>query len=91
MPASSPLIAYAIFGSSRQLIMAPDAATCAIVASVVLPLAGADTARYISLSMVLAVLTGTFCHRGRGWRGLGFITNFLARPILTGYLKRDRY
>lgn len=80
-----PLIAYAIFGSSRQLIMAPDAATCAIVASVVLPLAGADTARYISLSMVLAMLTGTFCIVA-GLARLGFITNFLARPILTGYL-----
>jgi len=80
-----PLIAYAVFGSSRQLIMAPDAATCAIVASVVLPLAGADTARYISLSMALAMITGIFCIVA-GWARLGFITNFLARPILTGYL-----
>jgi high affinity sulfate transporter 1 len=80
-----PLIAYAVFGSSRQLIMAPDAATCAIVASVVLPLAGADRARYISLSMALAMITGIFCIVA-GRARLGFITNFLARPILTGYL-----
>jgi MFS superfamily sulfate permease-like transporter len=42
-----PLLAYAAFGSSRQLIMAPDAATCAIVAATVLPLAGADPHRYM--------------------------------------------
>ena len=80
-----PLVAYAVFGSSRQLIMAPDAATCAIVAAVVLPLAGGDTTRYISLSMTLAMLTGVFCIVA-GFARLGFLTNFLARPILAGYL-----
>ena len=56
-----PLVAYAVFGTSRQLIMAPDAATCAIVAAVVMPLAGPDPARYVSLSMTLAMMTGVFC------------------------------
>jgi len=37
-----PLVAYALLGSSRQLIIAPDAATCAIVAAIVAPLAGQD-------------------------------------------------
>jgi high affinity sulfate transporter 1 len=78
-------VAYAFVGSSRQLIMAPDAATCTIVAATVMPLAGGDTARYISLSMALAVMTGIFCI-GAGLARLGFLTNFLARPILTGYL-----
>ena len=45
-----PLLAYALLGSSRQLIMAPDAATCAIVAAIVAPLAGPDPERYVSLS-----------------------------------------
>lgn len=80
-----PLVAYAVFGSSRQLIMAPDAATCAIVAAVVLPLAGADQARHVSLSMTLAMITGLFCIVA-GLARLGFLTNFLARPILAGYL-----
>ena len=59
-----PLVAYALFGSSRQLIMAPDAATCAIVAATVAPLAGQDPDRYISLSMALAIITGVALHRG---------------------------
>lgn len=80
-----PLVAYAVFGSSRQLIMAPDAATCAIVAAVVIPLAGADPSRYVSLSMTLAMMTGVVCILA-GLARLGFLTNFLARPILSGYL-----
>jgi high affinity sulfate transporter 1 len=80
-----PLVAYAFVGSSRQLIMAPDAATCSVVAATVLPLAGEDMTRYISLSMALAMMTGLFCIAA-GIARLGFLTNFLARPILTGYL-----
>ena len=80
-----PLIAYAVFGTSRQLIMAPDAATCAIVAAVVLPLAGGDSARQISLTMALAMITGVVCIAA-GLARLGFLTSFLARPILAGYL-----
>ena len=80
-----PLVAYALLGSSRQLIVAPDAATCAIVAAVVAPLAGQDPARYVSLAAALAMITGIFCIAA-GVARLGFLTNFLARPILTGYL-----
>ena len=80
-----PLVLYAIFGSSRQLIMAPDAATCAIVAATIIPLAGNDELRYVSLSMTLAMIAGVFCIVAGAIR-LGFLTNFLARPILTGYL-----
>ena len=80
-----PLVAYALLGSSRQLIMAPDAATCAIVAATVAPLAAQDPGRYVSLTMTLAMITGVFCIVA-GMAGLGFLTNFLARPILTGYL-----
>jgi high affinity sulfate transporter 1 len=80
-----PLLAYAVFGSSRQLIMAPDAATCAIVAATVLPLAGDDPERYLALTAALAIATGLVCIAS-GLAGLGFLTNFLARPILTGYL-----
>jgi high affinity sulfate transporter 1 len=80
-----PLVAYALLGSSRQLIVAPDAATCAIVAAVVAPLAGQDSARYLSLTATLAIITGVFCIAA-GLARLGFLTNFLARPILTGYL-----
>jgi high affinity sulfate transporter 1 len=80
-----PLVAYAFLGSSRQLIVAPDAATCTIVAAVVAPLAALDPARYVPLTAALAMITGVFCIAA-GLARLGFLTNFLARPILTGYL-----
>jgi len=80
-----PLVAYAFLGTSRQLIIAPDAATCAVVATIVAPLAAGDPARTIPLTAALAIITGIFCIVA-GIARLGFLTNFLARPILTGYL-----
>ena len=80
-----PAVAYALFGSSRQLIVNPDAAACAIVAATVAPLAAGDPARYLDLSIALTFLTGLLCIAG-GIAGLGVIANFLSRPILTGYL-----
>src|SRR5262249_31383568 len=80
-----PLVAYALLGTSRQLIMAPDAATCAIVAAVVTPLAGGDPDRHVSLAMTLSMITGLVCIAS-GLGRLGFLTTFLSRPILSGYL-----
>jgi len=80
-----PPVAYAIFGSSRQLVVNPDAAACAIVAATVAPLAAGDPARYADLSILLTFATGLLCIVG-GLIGLGAIANFLSRPILTGYL-----
>ena len=56
-----PLLAYAIFGTSRQLIVGPDSAPCALVAASVAPLAAGDQAAYASLSVTLAFLTGLLC------------------------------
>ena len=80
-----PLVAYALFGTSRQLIVNPDAATCAIFAATVLPLAGGDSETLRSLSLALAVLTGLVCIAAGIFR-LGFLADFLAKPILVGYL-----
>jgi high affinity sulfate transporter 1 len=80
-----PLVAYALFGSSRQLVVNPDAAACAIVAATVGPLAAGNALRYSELSIVLTILTGLLCIAG-GLLGFGVIANFLSRPILTGYL-----
>jgi MFS superfamily sulfate permease-like transporter len=74
-----PLVAYAIFGTSRQLIVGPDAATCALVAASVAPLAAGDQATYASLSMVLALLTGVLCIAASFLR-LGALADFLSRP-----------
>src|ERR1700752_2683342 len=46
-----PLVAYALFGTSRQLIVGPDAATCALVAAAAAPLAGGNEDLYASVSM----------------------------------------
>jgi high affinity sulfate transporter 1 len=80
-----PLVAYAIFGTSRQLIVDPDAATCALVAATVTPLAGGDPATYGSLSVMLALLTGLLCVAASFLR-LGALADFLSRPILIGFL-----
>lgn len=80
-----PPVAYAFFGSSRQLVVNPDAAACAIVAATVAPLAAGDAARYAELSILLTMMTGVLCIAG-GLAGFGVIANFLSRPILTGYL-----
>lgn len=80
-----PLIAYAFFGSSRQLIVNPDAAACAMLASTVMPLAAGNADRYMDLTIILTLMTGVLCIAG-GIAGFGIIANFLSRPILTGYL-----
>jgi high affinity sulfate transporter 1 len=80
-----PLVAYALLGSSRQLIVGPDSATCAMVAATLLPLAGSDPGRYTDYSVVLALFVGALSIAG-GLARVGFIADFLSRPILTGFL-----
>jgi high affinity sulfate transporter 1 len=80
-----PMVAYALLGTSRQLMVGPDAATCALVAATLTPMAGGDPALYLSLSMVLALLAGLFC-LGASVLRLGALADFLSRPILVGFL-----
>ena len=80
-----PLVAYALFGSSRQLIVGPDAATCAIVAAVLVPLAAGDPGKYAVFSAILGLLVGGLCIMG-GMMRLGFLADSLSRPVLTGLL-----
>jgi len=80
-----PLVAYALFGTSRQLILGPDAATCALVAAAVAPLAAGDPEVYFSLSVTLAFITGLLCV-GASFLKLGGLADFLSRPILVGFM-----
>jgi high affinity sulfate transporter 1 len=80
-----PLLAYSLFGSSRQLIVGPDAATCLLVSASLAPLAGGDPVRYLALLPVFTLMTGVLYLIAAAAR-LGFIANFLSQPILTGYL-----
>jgi high affinity sulfate transporter 1 len=80
-----PLIVYAILGTSRQLVIGPDSATCAIVAAAVAPLASGDQDLYQSLSVTLALLAGVLCIAASFLR-LGALADFLSKPILVGFL-----
>ena len=80
-----PLIAYAAVGSSRQLIVGPDAATCAMVAAALVDSAGGDPVRYLNLSITLSLVVGGLCIIG-GILRLGALANLLSRPILVGFL-----
>jgi high affinity sulfate transporter 1 len=80
-----PLVVYAVLGTSRQLIVNPDAATCAMVAAIVTPLAGGDAALYSTLAVSLAVLTGVAC-MAAGFFRLGFLADFLGKPVLVGFM-----
>ncbi|MDX5372547.1 MAG: SulP family inorganic anion transporter [Pseudomonadaceae bacterium] len=80
-----PMLVYALFGTSRQLVVGPDAATCALLAAAVAPLAAGDAGLYLSLSLTLTFITGLFCI-GAGLLRLGALAEFLSRPILVGFL-----
>jgi len=80
-----PLVAYALFGSSPQLVVALDASTAALVATAVAPLAAGDPIRYgtghspASSPSSWAMLIAAACMR------LGVVTKLLTRPVLLGY------
>jgi high affinity sulfate transporter 1 len=81
-----PLIAYALFGSSRLLIVGPDTAMAAIVAVAVAPLAGGDVGRLALLAAGLGVMTGMICLLA-GLLRLGFVANFLSKPVIVGFMQ----
>jgi high affinity sulfate transporter 1 len=80
-----PLLMYFLFGSSRQLVIGPDAATCTLVAITVTPMAAGDPQAYVTLSALLCLLAGVFCI-GASLLRLGALADFLSRPILIGFL-----
>ncbi|MEX6398519.1 SulP family inorganic anion transporter [Providencia hangzhouensis] len=80
-----PMFFYALFGTSKQLIIGPDAATCAVIAAAVAPLAmGDETVRW-QLIIVMSFMTGVWCLIAARFR-LGTFADFLSRPILQGLL-----
>jgi high affinity sulfate transporter 1 len=80
-----PLIAYALFGSSRLLIVGPDTAMAAIVAVAVAPLALGDAGRLALLAAGLGIMTGVLCLLA-GLLRLGFVANFLSKPVIVGFM-----
>jgi high affinity sulfate transporter 1 len=80
-----PLVAYAIFGPSRILVLGPDSALAALIAASVLPLAAGDPERAVALAGMLAILSGALCILA-GIARFGFIADLISKPIRYGYL-----
>lgn len=80
----APLVMYALLGSSRRLIIGPDAATAALIGATIAPLAVSADAR-AGLAAGLGLLVGLIFVAMR-LASLGFLANLLSKPILTGYL-----
>ena len=79
------LLGYAIFGSSRQLVVGPSAGLAAISAATIAGLAASGSDRYLTLTAGLALLSGVvaiLC----GLLRLGFVAQFLSEPVLTGFI-----
>jgi high affinity sulfate transporter 1 len=80
-----PLLAYALFGPSRILVLGPDSALAAVILGVVLPLSGGDPLRAVTLAGMMAIVSGTVCILAGAAR-LGFVTELLSKPIRYGYM-----
>lgn len=80
-----PVIAFAVFGASRYLVVAADSATAAILATGVSPLAAAGSGRYMALASMVALLVAAFLLLARLLR-LGFLADFMSRTVLIGFL-----
>jgi high affinity sulfate transporter 1 len=80
-----PLLAYALFGPSRILVLGPDSALAALIAATILPLAAGNPDRAVALAGTLAILTGVLCMLA-GLCKFGFVTDLLSKPIRYGYL-----
>ena len=80
-----PLLAYALFGPSRILVLGPDSALAAVILAVVLPLSSGDPGRAIALAGAMAIVSGLVCIAA-GLARIGFITELLSKPIRYGYM-----
>jgi MFS superfamily sulfate permease-like transporter len=80
-----PLVAFAVFGSSRHLVVSADSATAAIFCSSLSRIAPAASDKYMALVGMLALLTAGLLLAAPVFR-LGFLADFLSRTVLVGFL-----
>ena len=80
-----PLLAYALFGPSRILVLGPDSSLAAVILAVVLPLSAGDPMRAVAIASMMAVVSGLVCIL-IGVMRLGFVTELLSKPIRYGYM-----
>ena len=79
------LVAYALAGPSRILVLGPDSSLAALVAAVVVPLSAGDGERAVALAAAMALVSGALCLLA-GVARLGFVTELLSKPIRHGYM-----
>src|ERR1700755_3086516 len=75
-----PLLAYAIFGPSRIIVLGPDSALAAVILGVVAPLSGGDPVRAATLAAMMGLVSGAVLMLA-GIGRLGFVTELLSKPI----------
>ena len=80
-----PVMAFALFGASRYLVVAADSATAAILAAGISPLAATASPKYVVLASMVALLAAGYLLLARLLR-LGFLADFLSRTVLIGFL-----
>jgi len=80
-----PLLAYAVFGPSRILVLGPDSALAPVILAVVVPLSAGDPQRAVAAAGLMAIVSGVVCVAA-GLARLGFITELLSKPIRYGYM-----
>ncbi len=80
-----PLLAYALFGPSRILVLGPDSALAAVILAIVGPLSGGNPDLAVAPAAMMAIVSGVVCVAA-GIARLGFITELLSKPIRYGYM-----
>src|SRR5690348_7301982 len=80
-----PLLAYALFGPSRILVLGPDSALAGVILGVITPLSAGDPLRAATLAAMMAIVSGTALIVA-GIARLGFVTELLSKPIRYGYM-----
>jgi len=80
-----PLLAYAVFGPSRILVLGPDSSLAPIILAVVLAQSGGDPMHAAAIAGAMALVSGLICVLA-GLFKLGFITELLSKPIRYGYM-----
>ena len=79
-----PILAYTVFGRSRQLALGPVAIVSLLTAAGLAPLANGDTGRYVELAATLALMVGLLM-LVMGMARLGFVADLLSHPVLSGF------
>jgi sulfate permease, SulP family len=83
--APAALIAYAILGSSKTLVVSATTATSALSAAAVGPLAHGDVKRFAALSAALAIVSGAVLIASGAFR-IGGVMDLVSKPVMTGFL-----